>query len=157
MPLEVGRVREKMRLRVDTQYLKPAHANWKGEWVLVMHSVFDGNHICFIDENGKGTFNLDEAQRYDAEHALINAGQYNSIPWALDLVERVQSRVILAADINERAMTTAAGIRKPKAERRSRAQGYHQYNCVKCGQFVHSFNPYEENPQCELHKCRGEL
>jgi hypothetical protein len=147
VPLSKELVDAVATVRVDHQYLDECMAGLATDCdqyvVHCMKGEYDGNDVYWKAEGGCSV-NLSEAlvlTRSEVEAAarvLDTATIYR-----LEYVQSISRRTMQVKNINERRMTTAAGIRMPKRKRERPTTGRTRGNCPHCGKVTWGFNPYE--------------
>ena len=145
VPLCKELVDELARSRVDCQYL-PADGEKAGcdEYVISPKGKWDGNDVYwftfdFLSVNYKGA----AVFSYRNALARINELGIDANIYAKSEIDAIARRTFQVANINERKMITAAGIRKPKRKRTRQTTGKTRGNCPHCGSITWGFNPYE--------------
>lgn len=145
VPLAARLVDELARERVDCQYL-PAAGEKAGcdEYVISPKGRWDGNDVYwftfdFLSVNYKGA----AVFSYRNALARINELGIDANIYAKSEIDAIARRTFQVANINERKMITAAGIRKPKRKRTRQTTGKTRGNCPHCGCITWGFNPYE--------------
>lgn len=159
VPLSKTLVDELAHSRVDCQYL-PEDGEKDGcdEYVISPKGRWDGNDVYwltfdFLSVNYKGAvvFSYRNALARIDEHG-IDANIY-----AKPDIDAIARRTFQAANINERRMITAAGIRKPKRPRTRQTTGKTRGNCPHCGCITWGLNPYENYTCAEQYSERNGL
>lgn len=147
VPLSKALVDELSTVRVDHQYLEESQGGLcadGGEYVIhVKRGDYDGNDVYWKAEKGS-TVNLPDAlvlTKEEAEQALRFLDDAFIYPFLYAV--SISRRTFQAANINERRMITAAGIRKLKRPRARPTTGRTRGNCPQCGKVTWGFNPYE--------------
>lgn len=145
VPLCKELVDELATVRVDCQYL-PADGEKAGcdEYVISPKGKCDGNDVYWLgidmfSVNYKSAFVL--SYRRALEHFKLLGIDVNI--YAKSEIDAIARRTFQVANINERKMITAAGIRKPKRKRTRHTTGKTRGNCPDCGAITWGFNPYE--------------
>jgi len=145
VPLSKTLVDELARSRVDCQYL-PEDGEKDGcdEYVISPKGRWDGNDVYwltfdFLSVNYKGAVVFS----YRNALARIDELGIDANIYAKPDIDAIARRTFQAANINERRMITAAGIRKPKRPRTRKTTGKTRGNCPYCGCITWGFNPYE--------------
>ncbi|MGI2222640.1 hypothetical protein [Shewanella oncorhynchi] len=159
VPLEKTLVDELARSRVDCQYL-PADGEKAGcgEYVISPKGRWDGNDIYwltfdFLSVNYKGAVVFS----YRNALARIDELGIDANIYAKPDIDAIARRTLQAANVNERRMITAAGIRKPKRQRTRQTTGKTRGNCPHCGAITWGFNPYENYTCAEQYSERNGL
>ncbi|MEL4429855.1 hypothetical protein [Shewanella mangrovisoli] len=145
VPLAARLVDELARERVDYQYL-PAAGEKAGcdEYVISPKCRWDGNDVYWLTFD-MFSVNYKSAVVFSYRRALerINELGIEANIYAKAEIDAIARRTFQAANINERKMITAAGIRKPKRKRTRQTTGKTRGNCPHCGAITWGFNPYE--------------
>ncbi|WP_249553759.1 hypothetical protein [Shewanella sp. 10B] len=145
VPLAARLVDELARERVDCQYL-PLNGEKAGcdEYVISPKDKWDGNDIYWLTFD-MFSVNYKSAVVFSYRRALerINELGIEANIYAKAEIDAIARRTFQAANINERKMITAAGIRKPKRKRTRQTTGKTRGNCPHCGAITWGFNPYE--------------
>jgi hypothetical protein len=146
VPLSKELVDEVATVRVDHQYLDESKAGLVAgcnEYVIHVKGDWDGNDV-YWKATGGSSVNLSEAlvlKKAEAKEAVRLFDDV--IIYSLSDAQSISRRTLQAANVNERRMITAAGIRKPKRKRERRTTGRTRGNCPYCGKVTWGFNPYE--------------
>ncbi|MGI2125576.1 hypothetical protein [Shewanella oncorhynchi] len=159
VPLSKTLVDELAHSRVDCQYL-PEDGEKDGcdEYVISPKSRWDGNDVYwltfdFLSVNYKGAVVLS----YRNALARIDELGIDANIYAKPDIDAIARRTFQAANVNERSMITAAGIRKPKRPRTRQTTGKTRGNCPHCGCITWGLNPYENYTCAEQYSERNGL
>lgn len=159
VPLAARLVDELARERVDCQYL-PAAGEKAGcdEYVISPKGRWDGNDVYWLTFD-MFSVNYKSAVVFSYRRALerINELGIEANIYAKAEIDAIARRTFQVANINERKMITAAGIRKPKRKRPRQTTGKTRGNCPHCGAITWGFNPYENYSCAEQYSERNGL
>lgn len=162
VPLCKELVDELATVRVDCQYLdgfgkKPGC----DEYVICINGDWDGNDVYWLTLDFKSV-NYKSSAVFSHKSALLRSWElveqgFDSTIYAKDDIDAIARRTFQAANINERRMITAAGIRKPKRQRIRQTTGKTRGNCPHCGCITWGLNPYEAYTCAEQYSERNGL
>ncbi|ABM25343.1 hypothetical protein Sputw3181_2519 [Shewanella sp. W3-18-1] len=147
VPLCKELVDELATVRVDCQYLGDSGEKSEcDEYVICINGDWDGNDVYWLSQFGFSDINYNTATIFSYQDALdiqsLGVG-INTTIYAKADIDAIARRTFQAANVNERRMITAAGIRKPKRPRTRQTTGKARGNCPHCGCITWGFNPYE--------------
>ncbi|MGL4518044.1 MAG: hypothetical protein ACRCUH_15295 [Shewanella sp.] len=148
VPLSKALVDELSTVRVDCQYLGDSgEKSGCNEYVIRLGNGTDGNDVYWVTPEFKSV-NYKSSSVFSYELALLRAKAGFSFDvkntiYAKPDIDAIARRTFQAANVNERRMITAAGIRKPKRPRTRKTTGKTRGNCPYCGCITWGFNPYE--------------
>lgn len=162
VPLCKELVDELATVRVDHQYLvDDGTKTGCDEYVIRVGDRTDGNDVYWLtvdfshsNYKAAAVFNAIDARKMVSKISLIPA---NAIIYAKTYIDAIARRTFQAANINERRMITAVGIRKPKRPRTSQTTGKTRGNCPHCGCITWGLNPYENYTCAEQYSERNGL
>lgn len=135
-------------VRVDCQYLGSSGKNAGNfDYVMRFGTSTDGNDVYWCTKNSRSV-KYQYAETLSYEIAIRNAKNLKhegieTTIYAKPDIDAIARRTFQAANINERQMITAAGIRKPKRKRTRQTTGKTRGNCPHCGAITWGLNPYE--------------
>ncbi|MCU7998084.1 hypothetical protein [Shewanella sp. SM95] len=149
-------------VRVDHQYLGDSGEKSDcNEYVIRVGNSTDGNDVYWLTLDFKSV-NYKSSAVFSYESALLRSWElveqgFESTIYAKPDIDAIARRTFQAANINERRMITAAGIRKPKRQRTRQTTGKTRGNCPHCGCITWGFNPYENYSCAEQYSERNGL
>lgn len=159
VPLCKELVDELATVRVDCQYLGDSgEKSGCDEYVISQKGRWDGNDVYwltfdFLSVNYKGAVVFS----YRNALARIDELGIDANIYAKPDIDAIARRTFQAANINERRMITAVGIRKPKRPRTRQTTGKTRGNCPHCGCITWGLNPYENYSCAEQYSERNGL
>ncbi|MGI2056207.1 hypothetical protein ACRN9T_03290 [Shewanella baltica] len=161
VPLCKELVDELATVRVDHQYLVDSGEKSDcDEYVICINGEWDGNDVYWVSQFGFSHINYNAATIFSYQDALdiqsLGVGIKTTI-YAKSDIDAIARRTFQAANINERSMITAVGIRKPKRPRTRQTTGKTRGNCPHCGCITWGFNPYENYSCAEQYSERNGL
>lgn len=159
VPLCKELVDELARVRVDCQLLGDAgEKSGCDEYVISQKGRWDGNDVYWLAVD-MFSVNYKSAFAFSYRRALerIDELGIEANIYAKAEIDAIARRTFQAANINERRMITAAGIRKPKRPRTRQTTGKTRGNCPHCGCITWGFNPYENYSCAEQYSERNGL
>ncbi|MGI2121951.1 hypothetical protein ACRN9J_07125 [Shewanella baltica] len=161
VPLCKELVDELATVRVDHQYLVDSGEKSDfDEYVICINGEWDGNDVYWVSQFGFSHINYNTATIFSYQDALdiqsLGVGIKTTI-YAKSDIDAIARRTFQAANINERRMITASGIRKPKRQRTRQTTGKTRGNCPHCGCITWGFNPYENYSCAEQYSERNGL
>lgn len=148
VPLSKALVDELATVRVDCQLLgNNSELSDCDEYVIRVGNSTDGNDVYWLTLDFKSV-NYKSSSVFSCESALLRADElekdgFTATIYAKSKIDAISRRTFQAANINERRMITAAGIRKPKRPRTRQTTGKTRGNCPHCGCITWGLNPYE--------------
>lgn len=161
VPLCKELVDELATVRVDCQYLPLNGAKVGCDlYVISFKDNWDGNDVYWLSQFGFSDINYKDATIFSYQAALDIQSLKPSIKteiYAKAEIDAIARRTFQAANINERKMITAAGIRKPKRKRTRQTTGKTRGNCPHCGCITWGLNPYENYSCAEQYSERNGL
>jgi hypothetical protein len=162
VPLCKELVDELATVRVDCQYLDGLGKNSGcDEYVICINGEWDGNDVYWLTLDFKSV-NYKLSAVFSHKSALLRSWElveqgFESTIYAKQDIDAIARRTFQAANINERRMITAAGIRKPKRQRTRQTTGKTRGNCPHCGSITWGLNPYEAYTCAEQYSERNGL
>nr|WP_320125716.1 hypothetical protein [uncultured Shewanella sp.] len=159
VPLCKELVDELARVRVDCQLLGDAGEKSDcDEYVISQKGRWDGNDVYWLAVD-MFSVNYKSAFAFSYRRALerIDELGIEANIYAKAEIDAIVRRTFQVANINERRMITAAGIRKPKRPRTRQTTGKTRGNCPHCGCITWGFNPYENYSCAEQYSERNGL
>lgn len=161
VPLCKDLVDELATVRVDCQCLDGfGKKSGCDEYVICINGDWDGNDVYWLTLDFKSV-NYKSSAVFSHKSALLRSWElveqgFDSTIYAKDDIDAIARRTFQAANINERRMITAAGIRKPKRQRIRQTTGKTRGNCPHCGCITWGLNPYEAYTCAEQYsECNG--
>ncbi|MGR3969243.1 hypothetical protein [Shewanella sp. 1180_01] len=162
VPLSKALVDELATVRVDCQLLgNYGEKSGCNEYVIRVGDSTDGNDVYWLTLEFKSV-NYKSSAVFSYESALLRSWElveqgFDSTIYAKSDIDAIARRTFQAANVNERRMITAAGIRKPKRQRTRQTSGKTRGNCPHCGAITWGFNPYENYTCAEQYSERNGL
>ncbi|WMB74816.1 hypothetical protein RA178_09550 [Shewanella oncorhynchi] len=162
IPLSKDLVDEQSTVRVDHQYLgDEGEKSGCDEYVIRIGDRTDGNDVYWLTVDFSSvSYKASAVFAYQVALVRVNElktqGMVATI-YAKTDIDAIARRTFQAANINERSMITAAGIRKPKRPRTRQTTGKTRGNCPHCGCITWGLNPYEAYSCADQYSERMEL
>ncbi|MCU8075858.1 hypothetical protein [Shewanella sp. SM29] len=162
VPLSKELVDEQSTVRVDHQYLgDEGEKSGCDEYVIRIGDRTDGNDVYWLTVDFSSvSYKASAVFAYQVALVRVNELKTQGIVatiYAKTDIDAIARRTFQAANINERSMITAAGIRKPKRPRTRRTTGKTRGNCPHCGCITWGLNPYEAYSCADQYSERMEL
>jgi len=162
IPLSKELVDEQSTVRVDHQYLgDEGEKSGCDEYVIRIGDRTDGNDVYWLTVDFSSlSYKASAVFAYQVALVRVNELKTQGIVatiYAKTDIDAIARRTFQAANINERSMITAAGIRKPKRPRTRRTTGKTRGNCPHCGCITWGLNPYEAYSCADQYSERMEL
>ena len=162
VPLSKDLVDEQSTVRVDHQYLgDEGEKSGCDEYVIRIGDRTDGNDVYWLTVDFSSvSYKASAVFAYQVALVRVNELKTQGIVatiYAKTDIDAIARRTFQAANINERSMITAAGIRKPKRPRTRRTTGKTRGNCPHCGCITWGLNPYEAYSCADQYSERMEL
>jgi hypothetical protein len=162
VPLSKDLVDEQSTVRVDHQYLgDEGEKSGCDEYVIRIGDRTDGNDVYWLTVDFSSvSYKASAVFAYQVALVRVNELKTQGIVaniYAKTDIDAIARRTFQAANINERSMITAAGIRKPKRPRPRQTTGKTRGNCPHCGCITWGLNPYEAYSCADQYSERMEL
>ncbi|WP_338727881.1 hypothetical protein V8687_08705 [Shewanella baltica] len=162
VPLSKELVYEQSTVRVDHQYLgDEGEKSGCNEYVIRIGDRTDGNDVYWLTVDFSSvSYKASAIFAYQVALVRVNELKTQGIVatiYAKTDIDAIARRTFQAANINERSMITAAGIRKPKRPRTRQTTGKTRGNCPHCGCITWGLNPYEAYSCADQYSERMEL
>ncbi|ABX49177.1 MULTISPECIES: hypothetical protein [Shewanella] len=162
VPLSKELVDEQSTVRVDHQYLgDEGEKSGCDEYVIRIGDRTDGNDVYWLTVDFSSvSYKASVVFTYQVALVRVNELKTQGIVaniYAKTDIDAIARRTFQAANINERSMITAAGIRKPKRPRTRQTTGKTRGNCPHCGCITWGLNPYEAYSCADQYSERMEL
>lgn len=162
VPLSKDLVDEQSTVRVDHQYLgDEGEKSGCDEYVIRIGDRTDGNDVYWLTVDFSSvSYKASAVFAYQVALVRVNELKTQGIVaniYAKTDIDAIARRTFQAANINERSMITAAGIRKPKRPRTRQTTGKTRGNCPHCGCITWGLNPYEAYSCADQYSERMEL
>lgn len=162
VPLCKELVDELATVRFDHQYLgNEGEKSGCDEYVIRVGDRTDGNDVYWLTVDFSSvSYKASAVFAYQVALVRVNELKTQGIVatiYAKTDIDAIARRTFQTANINERRMITAAGIRKPKRPRTRQTTGKTRGNCPHCGCITWGFNPYENYSCAEQYSERNSL